>query len=74
MIKLHGYEYEIIYKSDKENNVADSLSRESGLPTIWAICKPYFNVWAEMRRATFESPSMLKISALDVELGFDNDL
>ncbi|KAA8544345.1 hypothetical protein F0562_022387 [Nyssa sinensis] len=39
----------------KENSAADSLSGESGSPTLWAISKPQFTVWGEMKRATFKS-------------------
>jgi hypothetical protein len=46
----------IIYRLDKEKSAADSFSRESGSPTLWAISKLQFTVGAKMRRETFESP------------------
>lgn len=54
--KLLGYEYEIMYRPGRENNAADSLSREAGSPTLWAISSPQFTIWAELKKGMAGSP------------------
>ncbi|KAL5838392.1 hypothetical protein ACOSQ3_015561 [Xanthoceras sorbifolium] len=37
MVKLLGFEYDIIYQPGKENKVADALSRKEGSPMMWTV-------------------------------------
>ena len=37
MVKLLGFEYDIIYQPGKENKVADALSRKEGSAMIWTV-------------------------------------
>ncbi|XP_038979199.1 uncharacterized protein LOC120109538 [Phoenix dactylifera] len=36
LVKLLGFEYDIVYQPGKENKVADALSRKEGSPMLWA--------------------------------------
>ncbi|KAL5796687.1 hypothetical protein ACOSQ2_001507 [Xanthoceras sorbifolium] len=37
MVKLLGFEYDIVYQPGKENKVADALSRKEGSPMMWTV-------------------------------------
>ena len=37
MIKLLGFEYDIVYQLEKENKVVDALSRKEGSSMLWTI-------------------------------------
>ncbi|KAL5732617.1 hypothetical protein ACOSP7_031967 [Xanthoceras sorbifolium] len=37
MVKLLGFEYDIIYQLGKENKVADALSRKEGSSMMWTV-------------------------------------
>ena len=37
MVKLLGFEYDIVYQPGKENKVADALSRKEGSPMLWTV-------------------------------------
>ena len=37
LVKLLGFEYDIVYQPGKENKVADALSRKEGSPMLWTV-------------------------------------
>lgn len=59
--KRVGFDYEIVYRPEKENSVADALSRREagGESSLVALSAPILGVWEEIAAATTK----------DVELG-----
>ena len=62
MIKLLGYEYNIVYRPGKDNKVVDALSRKEGSSIIWfiydedeptlcAISGAKWHIWDKIREA-----------------------
>lgn len=62
--KLLGFDYEIVYKSEKENMVADALSRVSGSPCLNALFLPHTSLWDQIRSTITTHPYMINISRL----------
>ncbi|XP_038972753.1 uncharacterized protein LOC103696780 isoform X1 [Phoenix dactylifera] len=52
--KLLGYEYEIVYKPEKDNSAADALSRLPEEIALHALSRPVFDIWEEIRTANQE--------------------
>ncbi|KAL6322878.1 hypothetical protein AAG906_020921 [Vitis piasezkii] len=51
VVKLMGYDYEIIYRPGRENSAADALSRKSGSPVLLHLHVPVVTVWDEIKKA-----------------------
>ncbi|RVW32429.1 Transposon Tf2-8 polyprotein [Vitis vinifera] len=51
VVKLMGYDYEIIYRPGRENSAADALSRKSGSPALLHLHVPVVTVWDEIKKA-----------------------
>ena len=51
VVKLMGYDYEIIYRPGHENSAADALSRKSGSPALLHLHVPVVTVWDEIKKA-----------------------
>lgn len=59
VIKLMGYDYEIVYRQDRENSVVDALSRKSGSPVLHHLHVPAVTVWDEIKQA-YEGDSYIQ--------------
>lgn len=64
LAKLMGYEYEIIYKSGRDNTVADTLSRRPDSPTISYLFVPQITLWNEIKTVAGEDEYMQQITML----------
>jgi hypothetical protein len=51
VIKLLGYDYEIVYRPGRENSAADALSRRADSPILHHLHMPTVNIWADIRKA-----------------------
>jgi len=51
VIKLLGYDYEIIYRLGHENSATDALSRRSGSPVLHHLHMPIVTIWDEIQKA-----------------------
>ena len=51
VVKLLGYDYEILYHSGCENSAADALSRKSGSLVLHHLHMPTVTVWDEIQKA-----------------------
>ena len=65
--KLLGYEYEIIYKSGKENSAADALSRRADSPCLNALFVSQAQIWDNIKEEANNHPYMQKIGKLATE-------
>ena len=61
MTKLLGYDYEITYKSGKDNNAADALSRVPGSPQLNALFAAHTPLWNSIKTEASTHPYMLQI-------------
>lgn len=59
---LLGYTYEIIYRSGKENTIADALSRVPGSPVLNQISTPQVTLWNDIKKAAQDQPYMERIA------------
>lgn len=62
MSKLIGYDFEIRYRPDKLNNVADALSRENKA-SLMAFSHPIFRIVQDIRAASAHDSSLINIQA-----------
>ncbi|RVW88244.1 Transposon Tf2-11 polyprotein [Vitis vinifera] len=51
VVKLMGYDYEIIYRLGHENLVADAVSRKSSSPILLHLHVPMVTIWDEIKKA-----------------------
>ncbi|KAJ0082944.1 hypothetical protein Patl1_11657 [Pistacia atlantica] len=51
VVKLMGYDYEIIYRPGHENSTADTLSRKSSSPVLHHLHVPEVTIWDEIKKA-----------------------
>lgn len=58
LVKMMGYDFEIIYKKGKENIVADALSRR---PTIAAISSTKSDLWRKIQELWEKDPELKKL-------------
>lgn len=65
--KLLGFDYEITYRSRRENSAADALSRKQGSPVLHNIFIPQVNIWEEIKRAAKEDPYIQNMSRVAVD-------
>jgi len=49
--KLLGYDYEIIYRPERDNSAADALSRRPGSHLLNSLFVPQFTIWEDIKRA-----------------------
>ena len=68
LVKLLGFDYDIVYRPGRENSVADSLSRRENLVELNAISVPQSNLWKEIRRNSTLDDEVSKLID-DVEKG-----
>ncbi|KAF5475537.1 hypothetical protein F2P56_007335 [Juglans regia] len=59
VVKLMGYDYEIIYLPGRENSAADALSLKSGSPVLHHLHVPEVIVWDEIKKA-YEGDSYIQ--------------
>lgn len=59
--KLLEYDYKIKYKPDKENNVANALSRIDDNPVLNALFTPKTTLWDTIKVDVAADPYMQKI-------------
>ena len=52
MAKLLGYDYEIIFRSGRENSTADALSRRQESPLLAALHFSEVDIWKQIREAS----------------------
>ena len=75
LVKLLGFEYEIVYQPGKENKVADALSRKEGSAVLWlvheeeevslmALSGAEWHIWDKIREATSLDARALEIVEL----------
>ncbi|KAF8407600.1 hypothetical protein HHK36_006734 [Tetracentron sinense] len=53
--KLVGYDYEIVYRSGRENVVADALSRRQEDGQSFMISIPQFDIWVDIQKEATDS-------------------
>ena len=58
VIKLLGYDYEIVYRPGRENLVADVLSWVSGSPILNALFISHVELWADIKSVAKDHPFM----------------
>jgi len=51
VIKLLGYDYEIIYRLGHENSAMDALSHKSDSPVLHYLHMPTVTIWHEIQKA-----------------------
>ena len=59
VVKLMGYDYEIIYRPGRENSAANALSRKSGSPVLLHLHVSVVTVWDEIKKA-YEGDSYIQ--------------
>ena len=57
--KLLGYDYEITYKPERENFVADALSRVIGNPNLNTLFISQTSLWNAIKKEANEHPYMV---------------
>ena len=62
--KLLGYDYEITYKPERENFVADALSRVIGNPNLNTLFISQTSLWNAIKKEANEHPYMVRIGKL----------
>jgi hypothetical protein len=50
VVKLLGYDYEILYKPGRENSAADALSRVTGSLILNALFVSQAQIWEEIKQ------------------------
>lgn len=68
MAKLLGYDYEITYKTGRENSAADALSRVVSSPSLNALFVPQAPLWDEIKAEAIKHPYMDKIGKLATDI------
>lgn len=51
VVKLVGFEFEILYRPGRQNQVADALSRRGNNNELHAITGPVWQIWGEIQQA-----------------------
>lgn len=64
MAKLMGYDYEIVYRSGRENAAADALSRRPNSPILFHVFMPQVAIWEVIRKAASQDEYMQKVTTV----------
>lgn len=50
LVKLLGYDYEILHRPRRENPIANSLSQKQGSPILNHLFIPQVNIWDDIKQ------------------------
>ncbi|KAL2524822.1 Long chain acyl-CoA synthetase 8 [Abeliophyllum distichum] len=64
VVKLLGYDYEILYKHGRENSAANALLRVTGFPTLNVLFVSQAQIWDEIKKAAIGNAYMEQIGKL----------
>lgn len=58
VVKLMGFEFDIVYRPSRQNTVAGTLSRKGTTPTLTAIIGPIWEIWEKIRETSSTNPDV----------------
>ncbi|KAA8538316.1 hypothetical protein F0562_027861 [Nyssa sinensis] len=67
VVKLLGYDYEILYHPGRENSAADALLRKPGSSILYQIFLPQISLWEDIKEAAKEDPYIQSMGRVALE-------